>query len=92
MIRRRSILAASCAAAVFFVAGAPVRALTPYRVADVDPTFRSASSSPGSFYRIGSRALFVARTAAEEAYRLVLEEGIPFREAYARVAARLQSR
>ena len=31
-------------------------------------------------------------SAAEDAYRLVLEEGIPFREAYARVAARLSGR
>ncbi len=62
IFNRRSILAAACAAAFSFTAGVPARALTPYRVADVDPTFRSAGSNPGGFVRVGSRALFLART------------------------------
>ncbi len=63
MTFRRSIFATACSAAVLsLAAGAPARALTPYRVADVDPTFRSAGSNPGGFVRVGSRVLFVAHT------------------------------
>lgn len=58
---RRPFFLASLAVLVL-QSGRPARALSPYRVADVDPTFHGSSSSPGPFYRIGSRALFVART------------------------------
>lgn len=34
----------------------------PYRVADLDPTFHGVGSQPGGFARVGSRALFLART------------------------------
>ncbi|MEP7010689.1 MAG: hypothetical protein ABJC13_10230 [Acidobacteriota bacterium] len=36
------------------------RALQPYRVADVDPTFHSGSSRPRNFVRVGRRTLFTA--------------------------------
>ncbi|HXU32660.1 MAG TPA: hypothetical protein VN851_18990, partial [Thermoanaerobaculia bacterium] len=61
-INRPVLAAALCAAAHFFAVNVPARALTPYRVADVDPMFRSAGSNPGGFVRVGSRVLFVART------------------------------
>jgi len=43
---------------------------------------------PGRFESIADPGLF----SAEEAFRMVQEEGIPFREAYRRVAARMKAR
>lgn len=61
ILNRSSTFAFLCAAGLSWSGEVPARALTPYRVADVDPTFRSASSSPRSFVRIGSRTLFIAQ-------------------------------
>ncbi|HXU32659.1 MAG TPA: hypothetical protein VN851_18985 [Thermoanaerobaculia bacterium] len=58
----RSSLLAAVLGSVALTAGVPARALTPYRVADVNPTFQSAGSHPDHFARVGARALFVART------------------------------
>ncbi len=58
----RALAFAVAALSLALAPSAPARALTPYRVADVDPTFRSAGSSPNRFVRIGSRALFIAST------------------------------
>ncbi|HXU44713.1 MAG TPA: hypothetical protein VN783_04250, partial [Thermoanaerobaculia bacterium] len=56
-MKLRSILACL----LFPLALAPAaRALTPYRVADVDPTFHSVGSSPDGFVRVGQRAVFFA--------------------------------
>lgn len=59
---RRSILAVLGVAFLWMAGSVPARALVPYRVADVDPTFRSLGSEPRRFLRVGSRALFVAIT------------------------------
>lgn len=58
-LRRPFVLASFAMLAL--LSGRPAGALTPYRVADIDPTFHSASSSPRSYFRVGSRALFVAQ-------------------------------
>ncbi|HEV7667572.1 MAG TPA: hypothetical protein VGS22_03545 [Thermoanaerobaculia bacterium] len=62
--RRRSLLAAVLGsfALAALIGGAPARALTPYRVADLNPTFHSAGSRPERFVQVGSRSLFTART------------------------------
>ncbi|MEP7009893.1 MAG: hypothetical protein ABJC13_06185 [Acidobacteriota bacterium] len=59
---RRSILAVLGVAFLFLAASIPARALVPYRVADIDPTFRSVGSDPNRFVRVGARSLFVATT------------------------------
>lgn len=52
---------------------------------------RYGGSRGQSGWRWGELVAFEARHAAEEAYRLVLEEGLPFREAYRRVAGRVRA-
>ena len=42
------------------VSAPAARALTPYRVADIDPTFHSVGSAPDKFVRVGARGVFTA--------------------------------
>ena len=54
-MKLRSILAC-----LLFTVAPAARALTPYRVADVDPTFHSGGSAPDHFVRVGQRVVFTA--------------------------------
>ncbi|HXU46969.1 MAG TPA: hypothetical protein VN783_15680, partial [Thermoanaerobaculia bacterium] len=59
MHARRTLLLALFALAP---AAVPARALSPYLVEDIDSTFRSGSSFPDRFVRVGQRVVFTATT------------------------------